>query len=107
MEQEQGGGEMVVPAGDKIRYINHINIMCFVMYLNQQSNTYLPRSTKGKGEMISSSDVTMYLHSEGCVLSRHVISVSAGTRLSAAMMRRVEGWRQCVVHRSPASRHTE
>ena len=44
---------MVVPAGDKIRYINHINIMCFVMYLNQQSNTYLPRSAKGKDEMIS------------------------------------------------------
>ena len=50
----EGVGEMVVPAGDKIRYINHINIMCFVMYLNQQSNTYLvPRSAKGKDEMIS------------------------------------------------------
>ena len=99
---------MVVPAGDKIRYINHINHVCFVMYLNQQSNTYLvPRSAKGKDEMISSSGIsTMYLHSEGCMLSRHVISMSAGTRLRAAMMRRVEGWRQCVVHRSPASRHT-
>ena len=59
-------------------------------------------SVKGKDEMISSSGITMYLHSEGCMLSRHVISMSAGTRLRAAMMRRVEGWRQCVVHRSPA-----